>query len=78
MTSRSIQKCNKKGTSDQNCECQIFYQIFVPTRQVTSTVGDLFHIELDTVLILAAWSVSVLIYHILVLVGRYFGRYFEH
>jgi hypothetical protein len=27
-TARSIQKCNKKGTSDQNCECQIFYQMF--------------------------------------------------
>ncbi len=35
-------------------------------------------LELDTVLILAAWPVLVLIYHILVLVGRYFGRYFEH
>jgi hypothetical protein len=34
-------------------------------------------IELDTFLILAAWPVSELIYHILVLVGWYFGRYFE-
>jgi hypothetical protein len=35
-------------------------------------------LELDTILILAAWPVLVLIYHILVLVGWYFGRYFEH
>jgi hypothetical protein len=35
-------------------------------------------LELDTVLILAAWPVLVLIYHILVLVGWYFGWYFEH
>ena len=34
-------------------------------------------IELYTVLILAAFSVSVLVYHILVLVGRYFGQYFQ-
>ncbi len=30
-TARSIQKCNKKGTSDQNFECQIFHQNFCPT-----------------------------------------------
>jgi hypothetical protein len=35
-TVRYIQKCNKKGTSDQNCECQIFFQNFRPTSQVTS------------------------------------------
>ncbi len=34
-------------------------------------------LELDTILILAAWPVSVMIYHILVLVGRYFGQYFQ-
>jgi hypothetical protein len=33
-------------------------------------------VELYTVFILAAWPVLVLIYHILVLVGWYFGRYF--
>ncbi len=37
-----------------------------------------FVLELYTVLILAAWPVSVLIYHILVLVGWFFGWYFEH
>ncbi len=37
-----------------------------------------FQIKLLTVLILAAWPVSVLTYHILVLVGWYLGRYFEH
>jgi hypothetical protein len=35
-------------------------------------------LELYTILILAAWPVLVLIYHILVLVNWYFGRYFEH
>jgi hypothetical protein len=34
------------------------------------------YLELYTILILAAWPVLVLIYHVLVLVGRYFGRYF--
>jgi hypothetical protein len=38
----------------------------------------LFIVELYTILILAAWPVLVLIHHILVLVGWYFGRYFEH
>ena len=34
-------------------------------------------LELYTVLILATFLVLVLLYHILVLVGRYFGRYFQ-
>ncbi len=40
-TLRSTQKCDKKGTLDQNCECQIFYQNFFPTRQVTSRLQGL-------------------------------------
>jgi hypothetical protein len=37
-------------------------------------------LELDTILILAAWPVhiGVLILPLLLLVGWYFGRYFEH
>ncbi len=35
-------------------------------------------LELLTVLILAAWPVLLLIYHILLLDCWYFGRYFEH
>jgi hypothetical protein len=42
-TVRSIQKCNKKGTLDENFECQIFYQNFFPTSQVTST--EIWYVE---------------------------------
>ncbi len=46
--------------------------------RTANTHQHVWPLELYTVLILAAWPVSVLIYHILVLVGQYFGRYFEH
>ncbi len=39
---------------------------------------SMYRTTVHCVLILSAWPVLVLIYHVLVLVGRYFGQFFEH
>ena len=64
-------------TSSNDFEFVIHKKLFSHDENSIGKRPDLNSVELYTVLILAAFLVSVLVYHILVLVGWYFGRYFQ-